>query len=142
MSGEARPVFIVHSLAHAEAAARAAAGAAIVLSSAPGAAGYAGAGWFLGLLEALAEAHPAAEFTGLLDCGDDAALAVEALHAGAGWVRCTASGPALADVADIAGALGARLNGDAGPALDLGGADDAEGACRRFLAGAGGRGRA
>ena len=135
-SQDIRPVFVVHSLAHAAAAAEAAAeaGMAVTLSSAPGATGYAGAEWFLAILAALAETRPAAEIDGVLDCGDDAAAAIEALHAGARWVRLDATGAGLDEVAELAQSAGARLNGPAGPALDLGKVHDIDGACRAFLA--------
>ena len=131
-----RPVFVVHSLAQAEAAARAAAeaGTAVTLASAPGAAGYAGAGWFLAILAALAEAQPDADVDGLLDCGDDAAAAIEALHSGARWIRLKGADAFVAEVAELAEGAGARLNGPAGPALDLGRVRDVDGACRAFLA--------
>lgn len=131
-----RPVFIIHSLAHAAAAARAATEAekAVTLSSAPGATGYAGAGWFLAVLAALAEMQPAADIDGLLDCGDDAAAAIEALHAGARWIRLDGAETLLREVAELAEAAGARLNGPAGPALDLGKVRDIDEACRAFLA--------
>ena len=131
-----RPVFIVHSLAQADAAARAAAeaGTAVTLASAPGAVGYAGAGWFLAVLAALAEAQPDADIDGVLDCGDDAAAAIEALHAGARWIRLEGADGFIAEVAELAAAAGARLNGAVGPALDLARVHDLDGSCRTFLA--------
>lgn len=130
-----RPVFVIHSLAQAEAAARAAAkaGTAVTLASAPGAAGYAGAGWFLAVLAALAEAQPDADVDGILDCGDDAAAAIEALHAGARWIRLDGADAFITEVAELAEDAGARLNGASGPALDLARVRDLDGACREFL---------
>ncbi len=133
-TGGDRPVFVVHSLAQAEAVLRAAAGTGVVVSSAPAAAGQAGTGWFLAILEALAERPGPADWEGLLDCGDDAAAAIEALHAGARWIRLDGPDGALREVAGAARTLGARVNGPTGPVLDLGRVDDAGEACREFLA--------
>src|SRR5262250_1346021 len=94
------PVIVVHSLGHAVAAlkAAAAAGRRVTLASAPGAGGYAGAGWFRGhsiasgaggyagagwfrgLVEAAREAVPEAPFSCLLDCGDEAGAVLAALR--------------------------------------------------------------
>src|SRR6202521_3028851 len=77
------PVLVIHSLAHAVAALRAAeAGRAVTLASAPDAGIYAGAGWFRALIAAARDAVPAAQSAALLDCGDDAGAAQGALRAG------------------------------------------------------------
>lgn len=115
-----RPVFVVHSLAHALAAARAAGPRPITLSSARGAACYAGVGWFLEILAETRKRVPESDVAAVLDCGDDAAIAIEALRAGAERVRIR--GAAADQVADIAAALGARVNGPEGPILDMRGA--------------------
>lgn len=116
-----RPVFVVHSLAHALAAASAAGPRPIALSSAPGAACYAGVGWFLEILAETRKRMPEADVVAVLDCGDDAAIAIEALRAGAEEVRIR--GAAADQVAEVAAALGARANGPEGPALDMRWAD-------------------
>src|SRR5271163_1144478 len=78
------PVFVVHSLTQAVAALEAAAGAEreIILLSAPDAGIYAGAGWFKALIDAARMAVPAARFSAMLDCGDDAGATQGALRAG------------------------------------------------------------
>ena len=112
-----RPVFIVHSLAHARAAASAAGSRPITLSSAPGAACSAGVGWFLEILAETRKRMPESDIAAVLDCGDDAAIAIEALRTGAEWVRIR--GAAADQVVDIAAVLGARVNGPEGPILDM-----------------------
>jgi len=117
------PVIVVHSLGHAVAAlkAAAAAGRRVTLLSAPGAGGYAGAGWFRGLVEAAREAVPAARFSALLDCGDEAGTALAALRARAEGVVFTGRADVARRLADIARQRGARFE-TARPAaaLDLG----------------------
>lgn len=78
------PVFVVHSLVHAVAALSAAAeaGRQATLLSAPGAAIYAGAGWFKALTDAVREAVPRAKFSAIVDCGDDPGAAQAAIRAG------------------------------------------------------------
>ena len=112
-----RPVFVIHSLAHALAAASAAGSRPIALSSAPGSACYAGVGWFLEILAETRKRMPEADVAAFLDCGDDAAVAIEALRAGAEGVRIR--GAAADQVAEVAAALGARTNGPEGPVLDM-----------------------
>ena len=112
-----RPVFVVHSLAHALAAASAAGPRPITLSSAHGAACYAGVGWFLEILAETRKQMPESDIAAVLDCGDDMAIAIEALHAGAERIRIR--GAAVDQVADIAAALGACVNGPEGPILDM-----------------------
>ena len=92
------PVFIVHSLAHAVAALSAAqaAGRAVVLASAADAGISAGPGWFKALIDAARAAVPAARFSAMLDCGDDAGAAQGAIRAGVDAVIFTGR----ADVAE------------------------------------------
>ena len=120
---EKPPVFIVHSLIHAVAALTAAAeiGLPIALLSATDAGISAGPGWFKALVEAARAAVPAAKFSGILDCGDDAGAAQGALRAGVDAVIFTGR----SDVADRLAGIAARQNSQlliARPtyALDLG----------------------
>ena len=117
------PVIVVHSLAHAVAALSAAAeqGRPVVIASAPDAGIYAGSGWFGALLAAARAAVPAAAWTALLDCGDDAGAAMGAIRAGIEGVVFTGRADATARLADIAGQRGALLlTTRPEPALDLG----------------------
>ncbi len=133
MTGPAQPApIIVHSLDHALAAA--AIGLPLTLRSAPGAAGYAGVGWFAALAAILAEKHPTVPATLILDCADEAGTAMGALRRGIGHIRFTGPPETAAKLA----ALGAILDTDTRPALDLLGLADPEAACRRWLSGADG----
>jgi hypothetical protein len=136
MTGHAAPAIIIHSLDQALAAAAAAETARIplLLRSAPGAAGYAGVGWFAALAAILAERHPALQATLILDCADEAGTAMGALRRSIRHIRFT--GPP--QVAAKLTALGAILDTDTRPALDLLGHTDPEATCRRWLSGAGG----
>jgi hypothetical protein len=112
LSEPASPLaFVVHSLAHAVAALEAAAEADsdIILLSAAGAGIYAGAGWFAALVEAAREAVPAADFSGILDCGDDAGAAQAAIRAGITAIVYAGRADVAERLAAIAGQRGARL---------------------------------
>lgn len=105
------PVIIVHSLAHAVAAlsAAVAAGRPIVLASAPGAGRSAGPAWFGALLAQARAGVPAAHFTGLLDCADDAGAAQAAIRAGIEAIVFTGRAEIAARLTDIARQCGVRL---------------------------------
>jgi hypothetical protein len=119
-SGSA-PVFVVHSLAHAVAALEAAGERPVVLLSAPGAGVYAGAGWWRAVIEAACAAAPQAAFTALLDCGDDAGMAMAALRAGAQAVVFTGRTDVAERLQAIAARQGAQLlTARPQAALDLG----------------------
>ncbi len=139
------PAVIVHGLDHARTAL--AAGRPVTLLSAPGAALYGGAGWWLALVAAaLAEraagCGPAGLHSGvapadcpsILDCADAAGSALEALRAGQACLVLWHTAPGRAAIAAIAAAAGARLLATAPPALDLG----TRGAERRLRAWLGG----
>lgn len=115
---------VVHDLAQARAALSAAeeAGVAVILQSPPAAAGYYGPGFFRGL--------PV-----VLDCGDAPGHALAALRAGVKRIRLRAAPEVLAKVADIAGQLGAELDGADEPVLDLGTVPSGRwsAACREWL---------
>ena len=123
MNREGSPVIIVHSLAHAVAALRAAAecGREIVIASAPEAGIYAGPGWFRELVAAARRAAPDAKATALLDCGDDAGAAQGAIRAGVEAIVFTGRADVARRLADIAGQRGASLvTPRPAPAVDLG----------------------
>ena len=107
----AAPVFVVHSLTHAIAALAAAveAGQPITLLSAPDAGIYAGPSWFKALVDAAREAAPSADFSAILDCGDDAGAVQGALRAGIAVVIFTGRADVAERLAAIAAAKGARL---------------------------------
>jgi hypothetical protein len=128
---------IIHSLDHARAAMKAAAGLGTqaTLLSAPGAAAYAGAGWFLEVIAIAQSEHPTAAVIAVLDCADHPGLVLGALRGGCRAVRFAGCGPARKRIEDIAGQYGAILYETDAPALDLAGEPDPEEACRIWLSG-------
>ena len=117
------PVFVVHSLAHAIAALRAAtrAGRAVALASAPGAGSYVGPGWFRELVAAAREAVPEGSCSSLLDCGDDAGATLAALRSEVEGVVFTGRADVARRLGDIAAQHGVRFVTERPmPAIDLG----------------------
>lgn len=112
---------IVHGFEEARAALAAAAeaGRAVTLLSAPGAAGYAGIGWWRALVAAARASVPDAVADDVLDCGELAGLAVAALHGGCPAVVFTGPDAQAERLAALARVCGARMLRTAPPALDL-----------------------
>lgn len=79
------------------------------LWSPPNAAGTQGILWFVALQDALRQRFQERPFTVVLDCGDRADLAIEALRAGLPAVALAAHSPVFAKVVDIADQLGGRV---------------------------------
>jgi len=77
--------------------------------SPPDAGIYAGPGWFRAMIEAAHAAVPAAKFTAILDCGDDAGAAQAAIRAGIEAVVFTGRADVAERLTDIAGQCGIRL---------------------------------
>ena len=111
------PAVVIHGLPHARAAL--AGGRAVTLLSAPGAASYAGVGWWRALVAAARAEVPGLDPPDVLDCGDAPGRALEALSLGC-RVVVLRPGPAFADIAERAAAQGARLLAEPPAALDLG----------------------
>lgn len=131
------PAIVIHSLAEADAALAAAeaAGRAVTLISAPGAAGYAGPGFFAALIETAAERHPGARFEAVLDCATAAGDALGALRRGLKLI-CFVGDREVADkLAEIAASLDAAIVTDRPAALDPRGARDKVAACRAWIEG-------
>jgi hypothetical protein len=127
---------IIHGLAHARAALAAAAahGVPVELWSAPGAAAYAGAGWFDALLRAAGNQAPSAVFIGVLDCDDRADLVQAALRQGLAHVCFRGSNVVAAKLTDIARQCGASLHRKRpSRALDLDNCADADATCRAWF---------
>lgn len=78
------------------------------LRSAPGAALYAGIGWWQALIAAL-RAETGWQGKDFLDCADQPAFAVEALHAGVCRLMLDGECPQFADLAALAHAAGGEL---------------------------------
>lgn len=117
------PVIIVHSLAQAVAALKAAAetGVAIILASAPETGISAGPGWWQALIAAARKTAPAAAFTTLLDCGDEPGAALAAIRSEVEAVLFTGRADVAGRLAGIARRHGVRLvTTQPAPLLDLG----------------------
>lgn len=133
-----KPRFIVHDLAQAEAALRAAADCKVpvILESPPNAAQSWGAPYFLKLITAARGAVSGAQCEAILDCGDAAGVALEALRRGAKWLRVAGDAKVVADVTDIAAQMGGHVeSGPRADMLDLDGVRDPYDAARRFIVG-------
>ena len=137
-----RPVprtgFIVHSLAHVEAALAAALGArtAVLLLSAPDAAATIGAGVFAAIIREGRAAVPGGRSLAVLDCGDAAGRALDAIDHRVDAIRMRLKPAPRARVAALARTAGVRVFEfeDRVPALDLRGHPDPVAACRQWLA--------
>ncbi len=129
------PAVIVHNLEHARAALKAAGalGVPVVLISAPMAAAYAGAAYFLEITARAMEEYPNAKAACVLDCGSEPGLALGALRMGCKAVRFTGPAAVRKKIADIAAQMGAESDNRAYRALDLLAAEDAYGACVAWL---------
>ncbi len=110
MSGR-RPAIVVHDLAQATAALRAAAaaGVPVTLWSAPGAAAYAGLGFLAAVFAKAREAVPDACHDEVVDCAANAVLAHEALSRGFAAVAFTGRGAMRETLQAIAEGEGRRL---------------------------------
>jgi hypothetical protein len=123
------PAVMIHGLADARIAL--APGLPVTLVSAPGAALYAGAGWWTALLAAVRAEHSGRAFEDILDCGDAPGRAAEALRAGQRHLVLHAAPPGSYErVRLMAVELGAVLRPTMPEALDL-----SQPGARRRLAG-------
>ncbi len=114
---------LVHGLAHvrlAVAAARRVRRRALPLLSSADAACFLGPAWWRALMELAAAEAPDLALHDLLDCGDAAGRALEALRLGSRGLILAAGCPQRAAVAERAAMLGARLLERRPAALDLG----------------------
>lgn len=127
---------VIHSLADARLALEIAQRdglAAPLLLSAPDAACFMGAAWWLALVAAATQVHPA-KVLDLLDCGDAAGMAMQALRLGQKRLILDPACPQFEAVLQRATGVGASLRTTRPPALDLA----AHGAGRRLAAWLGG----
>ena len=97
----------------------------VFVQSAPAAASHGGPGWFLGLISAALEAHPAAHLTGLLDCAADPGAAMAALRAGCRHIIFTGAPDIAEKLNSMAGPGGAQIITERPAALSLRGRRDA-----------------
>ncbi len=126
---------IIHELAHARAALDAAdeLNATVELWSAPGAAAYAGAGWFEAIIRLACGGRERENLVAVLDCADRADLAQAAWRQGLKHVCFRGRNDVAKRLADIAEQLGGRLHRRRPAALDLLYCDDPPAACRAWL---------
>ncbi len=112
----------VHNPAQVAAAlAAAAAGTAVVLVSAPGAALALGAPWFVAMVAQGAAAVPGVAHRAVLDCGAAPGLALAALRLGLRWLVLAPGVAARPQVAAVAALCGATLLDAPPPALEMAG---------------------
>ena len=117
MLGEWPPAVMVHGLAQARRAA--AVGCPVTLLSGPGAAVYAGCGWWRTVVEQARAEHPTVAIADLLDCGESSAQALAALRLGLHNLVLWPSAPGWDAVAASAAARGGVVLRAAPVALDL-----------------------
>jgi hypothetical protein len=120
------PAVTIHGLDHARMAL--APGRGVLLLSAPGAALYAGCGWWQALMVAARAEFPATPMADLLDCADAPGRAMEALRIGVRGIVLDPACPAFAAV--VAAAGDAIVLPHRPPSLDLA----ERGASRRLAA--------
>jgi len=112
---------IVHDLPQARAAAAQAKaiGAPVELRSPPNGAAILGPGAFKAIADDLAQTHPGAASSMILDCGTNAGLAMAALRQGCKDICVDVPAETHAKIAAMAQAQSARLHGPVEIALDL-----------------------
>jgi hypothetical protein len=96
-----------------------AAGRPVTLLSAPGAALYAGCGWWRAVIERARSDFPAVPFDDILDCADAPGLALGALRIGQCLLVLSPTAPGWQSVAAIAASLGGKVLTSRPPALDM-----------------------
>lgn len=128
------PALVVRDVAEAAAALALSGGREVLLLSAPGAAGFLGAGGWRALVAAAARQAPGVPFRDALCCAAAPGLALAALRAGCRIVVLDAACAAFRQVAGAAFQLGATLLPARPAALDLGALDLSVPHGRRILA--------
>jgi hypothetical protein len=130
-----RAFFVVHSLSQAKAAVSAAAARnrAVTLLSAPGAAAFAGCGWFAALIRAARESQRGADVAGVLDCGPRADLVQAAFREGIASVVFTGDARQVKPLKDIARHWRAEVLRHRPKACDLRHAADLAAVCESWL---------
>lgn len=112
------PAVAVHGLA--QACAVVGSGLDATLISGPGAGWYAGAAWWLAVLQAAREACGVGPVADILDCADAPGAAISALRLGQRLLVLESDCPAFERVSAMAQALGAEVLPTRPPCLDLG----------------------
>jgi hypothetical protein len=94
-------------------------GRPVTLLSAPGAALFAGCGWWRAVIERARSEHAGAPMDDILDCADASGLALGALRIGQRLIVLDPTAPGWHAVADIAASLGGEVLTLRPPALDM-----------------------
>lgn len=128
--------FMIHELHHAVAALKMSErmDIPVTLVSAPGAARSGGAGWWRALIAQARAAAPTARASSILDCADEAGMALAAIREGVEAIAISAPNPAFERLADIARQSGVEIlpiPWDA--ACDLAGSNDPQADCENHL---------
>lgn len=126
------PAVVVHGIGDARVALTS--GAPVTLLSAPGAALYAGCGFWCALVRQARIETPGTPCTDILDCADAAGYALGAMRLGQRIMVLAEGAPGRPAVAAIAAASGAVLLPARPPALDLARLDLARPGAARLLA--------
>jgi hypothetical protein len=129
------PAIRVHALSEARIAldvARAL-GRPVLLVSAIGAAGHAGAGWWRALVIAARREYPDVAMTTILDCADSAGDALASLREGVECIAFRGRPDVAAKLRDIANQAGTTLVTIHPDGLDMRGLRDKAAACRVWL---------
>lgn len=111
------PCVVVHGLADIRKVLRP--GLPLTLLSAPGAAGYAGAGWWMALADAARGLNPGLIAADFLDCGDAPGYALAALRMGQSAIILYGRTSGFAAVAAMAAERRARLLAARPACLDI-----------------------
>ncbi|HUN40360.1 MAG TPA: hypothetical protein VMU81_08735 [Acetobacteraceae bacterium] len=115
--GDFAPAVVIHGAAHARLALSP--GAPVTLLSAPGAALYAGCGWWRALVEQARATDPDVAIADILDCAEGAGQALAALRIGQRFLVLWPAAPGWDAVSAIAAERGGLVLPIAPPALDL-----------------------
>jgi len=94
-------------------------GVPVTLLSAPGAALFAGCGWWRALVERARAEHPTLAIDDILDCADASGYALGALRIGQRRIVLTADAPGRSAVVAIAASRGGEVLMVRPPALDM-----------------------
>ena len=111
------PAVVIHGLADARAAL--AIGRPVTLLSAPGAALFAGCGWWRAVVQRACSEHAAVPVEDILDCADASGLALGALRIGQRLIVLSPHAPGFPSVTAIAASLGGEVLTSRPPALDM-----------------------
>jgi len=117
VTGDRHPAVVIHGLVHARMVL--AIGRSVTLLSAPGAALFAGCGWWRAVIEHARGEYPGVPIDDILDCADAPGLALGALRIGQRQLVLSPISPGWQSVAAIAASLGGEVLSSRPPALDM-----------------------